>query len=208
MKNRIFTGFLTGLVFLSISSLASDNSRQSIAGSLSIHNVELMVSGGGELSSIGGANVGNGDIRLGAVWNNHFTTAVWYQRSMNDFVPLNETTPGLYAEYQSVGGLLEFTIFPNSLLHASFPLKIGYGHLEMDSNSNWDGWTRGEQHLFVLQPGAFGVLNIAPAVSLYAGATYRFTNSFEYRAISSASTRGLTGQIGFKFHIPTNFFRN
>ena len=208
MKNISIKGLIIGLVFMSLNSFASDQTRQSLSKIVSANNINVMVSGGREISSIGGANVGNGDLRLGLVFNDQWTTGIYYQRSLNEFVPVNETIPGLYTEYQSVGGLLEYTLFPNRLLHITFPLKIGYGHLEMDTNSDWDEWIRDEQHLFVLQPGAFAVLNVTPLLNLYAGATYRITNGFEYRAISSASTQGVTGQLGLKFHIPTKTFRN
>jgi len=208
MKKNFISGIITGLVLLSMNGFASDNSKQSLMDSFSLNNIEIMASGGAEFSTIGGANVGSGDFRLGALLNNHFTTALYYQRSVNDFSPVNELAPGLYTEYQSVGGMLGFTIFPNRLLHATFPIKVGYGHLEMDSSYDWDGWMQNEQHLLIIQPGAFAVLNVTPIVSLYMGATYRFTNNFQYRTITEANMMGFTGQIGLKFQMPVGLIRN
>ncbi len=207
MKTKyILSALILQIIHIS-SGLASENNRQT---SLShpIHAMEFVISGGGEFSSIGGTPVGTADLALGVVFNRYLTMGIYYQRSLTEFVPVNEVAPGLYAEYQSVGGILGFRIFTSRMVNGYFPVKFGYGHLEMDSDTDWNAWTKGEQHLFILQPGAFLGLNVAPFVRLHAGTTYRFTNNFAFRAISSSNMQGFTGQLGLTIHIPAAFYRN
>lgn len=142
------------------------------------------------------------NFRGGLVIKDKFGIGGFFNFSVNEFVPKSETIPEIYMDYKTFGGFFEYTIFSNKLVHASFPLLIGGGEIEMDAD-NFDP-NLGEDHFFLIEPGALLEINIHDYVRFNIGFTYRFIENTTYRSMNQSSISGFAGQIGFKF----GWFRN
>jgi len=101
-------------------------------------------------------------LRGGVPLNHKLALGVAIHTSINQIKPKSETIPDIYMDYWSVGGFAEYSMPLNDLVTVRFPLYIGYGEVQMDSDEE-DYWETG------LGDAGFGESNfveIEPSVLL------------------------------------------
>ena len=143
-----------------------------------------------------GAQAALFNLRGGLTVKDRFTVGAYYNGSVNDIMPKSETTPGLYMDFRSVGGFLEYTAMSKRLVHLSFPLFLGYGEVEMDSDSGPD--IPGEAEFLTVEPTALLEVNLFRHVRLNLGAGYRFVGRMDYRNLTQSDISGFSGYLGLK----------
>lgn len=135
-------------------------------------------------------------VRGGVALNRKFSVGGYYSKSMNDVRSKSEPTPGVYLDYRSIGGFVEYTAFANRLVHLSFPLMLGWGEVEYDRE---DGPANlGEANFFQVEPSAMLELNLHKYIRVQGGAGYRFVGNMSYRNLTQSDISGLTAYIGLK----------
>jgi hypothetical protein len=107
------------------------------------------------------------------------------------------------------GGLLvEYTLFPKSLVHLTFPLLIGGGgaayvedmvHYESRSNRNHNKQVFSSDAYFVVEPGVKAEINVVRWMRLNAGVSYRLTSGMDLKPEPSGKLSGFNASVGFKF---------
>jgi len=154
----------------------------------------------------------------GLILNHHWTVGVTgnFFGSMdgmhNRQFPNDTAGPG--RERRSLHGgygglLLEYTLFPRSKVHVSFPLIIGGGMVSEsrplnppDSAIFQDGFTHhfyhGE-HFFVLEPGVKLELNVIKKLRVGLGISYRYSPERDRRVTSPESLNQLTARLSIRF---------
>ena len=105
-------------------------------------------------------------------------------------------------EFGCWGGLLEYIIASDNLLHLNINAMIGaggvrysvkdyrYDHSEIDYN---------EDAMFVVEPGIDAELNIHKNFRIGLGVYYRFVSGVDYADLTNSDLSGLSGQITLKF---------
>ncbi|MEI6899737.1 MAG: hypothetical protein WCL00_07665 [Bacteroidota bacterium] len=107
------------------------------------------------------------------------------------------------------GGLLEYTLMPNSIVHVSFPLMIGGGYMGYyDSNSNNWNTNNGkpmhhsaitENYFFVVEPGVRAEFNIIKHLRLGVGVSYRYVPNFNLEKQPTSYLNQFTGKLSLRF---------
>jgi hypothetical protein len=161
-----------------------------------LNKVGFMVAPSYSYTTIDEVGVSLFKLRGGLVLGDKITLGGFYEVSMNDFVPKSETMPGIYMDYWAAGGLLEYTLFANKVVHATFPLQIGMGEVQMDNESGDAGL--GESNFFVIEPSALLEVNLHKYLRLNAGVGYRFVGDMTYRNLTQSEVSGLQFQVGLK----------
>ncbi|HWZ22772.1 MAG TPA: hypothetical protein VNW06_08970 [Cytophagaceae bacterium] len=108
--------------------------------------------------------------------------ATMQKNSDQTFAPdfINRSGPIQFL-HTGFGGLkMEYICMPNSIVHMSFPLVLGYGWANADGSehiysSNHYKDLAGTNSFFVIQPGAQVEVNLLSFLKLYAGVNYRFS---------------------------------
>ncbi len=162
-------------------------------------NVGFMALSGFNYSKIDKSNAVLIHLRSGIVIKDKITIGGFLNTSVNDIIPKSETIPGIYLDYKTYGFFCEYTIFSNNLVHATFPVLIGGGELEM--NEYEADLNLGEVHFFNVEPGVFLELNIYKYIRFNVGFTYRFIGNVNYRNMNQSNISGFSGQIGLKFGV-------
>ena len=158
-----------------------------------------------------------GGINFGMILDHHLSMGLtgrgWYERDKMFYPQLTDTT-GAYLEGGYGGLLLEYTLFPESVVHLSFPVLIGAGgasyvsekeYMEWDDNE-WDDneWDSHHEVLdtdvfFVIEPAVNAEVNILRFMRLYAGVGYRYTSGFQMINTSDNLMNNFTAKVGLKF---------
>ncbi|MFN3589668.1 MAG: hypothetical protein ACK4UP_09810, partial [Spirosomataceae bacterium] len=90
------------------------------------------------------------NLRSGIQVKDKFAIGGYYQVSLNEIIPQSETIPGIYMDYWSAGGFIEYTLLSKKLVHLTLPVYVGYGEVEMDNDF---GLARlGEANFLQLEP--------------------------------------------------------
>jgi hypothetical protein len=107
------------------------------------------------------------------------------------------------------GLLLEYTLFPKSIVHLSFPLIIGGGqmsYINKNETRNWDGeeWDCDNREIdkdafFVVEPGVRAELNVFKFMRLGVGVSYRYVPDLELMNTSKSFINNLTAGASLKF---------
>jgi hypothetical protein len=107
------------------------------------------------------------------------------------------------------GGLLiEYTLFPKSLVHVTFPVLIGGGgaayvedwqQYKWENNYHHDMKVFSSDAYFVIEPGVRAELNIVKWMRLNAGVSYRILSGMKLKPEPSGKLNGFTATVGFKF---------
>jgi hypothetical protein len=161
-----------------------------------LNNIGWVLSPSLGISTMDGSTAALFNLRAGATFGDRFSLGVYYADALNDIRNQSETLPGLYLDYYSFGGFMEYTLMPSKLLHLSFPLYFGYGEVEMDTDFGSAGL--GEANFFQLEPAAMLELNLHRLVRLQMGAGYRLISEMNYRNMSSSDLSGLTAYVGLR----------
>ena len=107
------------------------------------------------------------------------------------------------------GALVEYTLFPKSRVHVSFPLMIGGGylywsqvHYENSSNNNDNSYNHkynNGAHFFVVEPGVKLELNLAKMFRLGLGVSYRYAPDLDLRHAPDNLVNQFTAKLSLKF---------
>lgn len=135
-------------------------------------------------------------IRGGVSFNDKLSIVAFYNVSLNQIRPENEIVPNIYLDYWSSGLLLEYTLLSKKLVHLTFPLYLGYGEVQMDSES--EEINLGEANFFLIEPSALIEINLIKNVRFNVGVGYRFIEQMNYRSTNQSDFTGLTGYAGIK----------
>jgi hypothetical protein len=153
-----------------------------------------------------------GGINFGMTIDHHLSMGLtgrgWYERDEMFYPELTDTT-GAYLEGGYGGLLLEYTLFPQSVVHLSFPVIIGAGGTTYVSDKEYmewddDEWDTSHEVLdtdafFVIEPGVNAEVNILRFMRLHAGVSYRYTRGFEMINTSDDLMNNFTATVGLKF---------
>lgn len=120
----------------------------------------------------------------------------YFNTSLNDVFNESETIPGVYLDYWTVGGFIEYTLSSKRIFHLTFPLYLGYGEVEMDNEFGSAGL--GETNFLQIEPAALLELNLHKFVRFNLGAGYRFVGEMNYRNFNESDISGLTAYFGLK----------
>lgn len=136
-----------------------------------------------------------GGISGGMIINHNFSIGLagrgWTNRN-ELYYPAVTDTAGAYLEGGYGGLLLEYTLFPKSAVHVTFPVLIGGGgasYVNEDDCYDWDNdwdddWddhhsTLDSDAFFVIEPGVRAEVNLLKFMRLNAGVSYRYTSGLD-----------------------------
>jgi hypothetical protein len=137
------------------------------------------------------------NIRGGIDLKDKLSFGTYYSVSMNQIKPRSEIVPNVYMDYWSVGGFGEYTLLSKKLVHVTFPIYMGFGEVQMDSEI--DDVELGEANFFQIEPSAMLEVNLHKYVRFSLGAGYRIVNEMQYRNLNQSDLSGFTGYVGLKF---------
>ena len=149
------------------------------------------------IAQIDGSKASLFNLRGGVNFKDKFSLGAYFNTSLNQIRPQSETNPNVYLDYWTIGGFIEYTLFPKKVAHLTFPIYIGYGEVQMDNESGDAGIE--EANFFQIEPSALLEVNIHKYVRFNLGAGYRLTEQMNYRYFNQSDISGLTGFIGLKF---------
>lgn len=202
MYKKIILALIFGCLTMFQSDLfAQDNTEaKTLFGSenlMSLKELGFFVAPSYSFTQMDGSTTSIFNLRGGINLRDKFSLGAYFNTSLNKIRPQSETIPNIYMDYWSVGGLAEYTLLSKKVFHLTFPLYLGYGEVEMDSE-NGDS-ALGEANFFQIEPSALLEINLHKHVRLNAGAGYRFVGQMNYRNFDQSDISGLTGYIGLKF---------
>ena len=96
------------------------------------------------------------------------------------------------------GVLLEYYIFPKSIVHVSVGVLIGGGAMAFQDGNYWKNQTFNPQTLngfFTVEPEVNVFLNVTRFFRIGVGATYRYVTGIKDPSITDAAFRGFGGQF-------------
>jgi len=105
-------------------------------------------------------------------------------------------------EFGCWGGLIEYVIASDKLLHGNIHCMIGGGGVRyaiIDYNDPHPDIDYSEDGVFVMEPGADLILNIAKNFRLGIGVSYRIVSGVSYADLSNSDLNGFSGRIILKF---------
>jgi hypothetical protein len=153
-----------------------------------------------------------GGLNFGMIVNHNFAIGLsgqgWTNRNGMYYSGVTDTA-GAYLE-GGYGGLhLEYTLFPKSLVHVTFPVIIGAGgatyvtdekYPEFDENEyDYCYKTLDTDPFFVIEPGVRAEINILKFMRLNAGVSYRYTSGLDLINTPDNLMNNFTASIGLKF---------
>jgi len=179
--------------------LAQDKTYETLTGSGSAFKPGFTINPAVNYARAGKGNLLSLNISAGLVFKDSWTIGGFFNSSMNDFRPEKLNVAGTYADVQYGGLHLEYTMRAHKVFHLSFPLQVGYGEIELDSEGGSP--TYGEEQFFVVKPGVMGEMNINHHIRLQAGINYRFASNFGYQNLSAGDISSLNLQLGMRVGI-------
>ncbi len=153
-----------------------------------------------------------GGLSAGMIINHNFTIGLtgrgWTNRE-GMYYPNVTDTAGAYLEGGYGGLLLEYTLFPKSMVHVTFPVLIGAGGASYMTDKEytcWDG-DNGDSHpacldsdaFFVVEPGVRAEVNLLRFMRLNAGVSYRYAGGVQLMNTSADMMNNFTATVGLKF---------
>ncbi len=153
-----------------------------------------------------------GGLAAGWIINHNLTiglTGMGFANRNNLYYENIGDTLGAYLEGGYGGLLVEYTLFPKSPVHVTFPVMIGGGSITMVSKDEfrewdenewkWDHKVLTEDAFFVVEPGIRVELNIVKCLRLNAGISYRYVPDLNVKNMNPNLLNNLTATIGLKF---------
>jgi hypothetical protein len=150
---------------------------------------------------------------VGTILNHNFSIGLagrgWMRSEQLYFDNVSDTT-GAYLVGGYGGVLLEYTLFPKSLVHVTFPVMIGAGGAnyitQAETYTDPDGkeWdqhhrTLDSQAFFVVEPGVRAEMNLFTFMRLNAGVSYRYVPNFVLMNTPKDMLNNFSVNIGLKF---------
>jgi hypothetical protein len=159
-----------------------------------------------------GRDVWMGGLSAGMIINHNFTIGLsgrgWTNRN-GMYYPEVTDTAGAYLEGGYGGLLLEYTLFPKSVVHVTFPVLIGAGGASYITDQEYDEWDEDEwdnchknldsDAFFVIEPGVRAEVNILKFMRLNAGISYRYVGDLQLINTSGDLMNNFTATVGLKF---------
>jgi len=159
-----------------------------------------------------GRDVWLGGLSTGMIINSNFTIGLsgrgWTNRS-GMYYPDVTDTAGAYLEGGYGGLLLEYTLFPKSVVHVTFPVLIGAGGASYITEKEYTEWDEDEwddchknidtDGFFVIEPGVRAEVNLLKFMRLNAGISYRYAGGVELINTPKDLMNNFTATVGLKF---------
>lgn len=154
-------------------------------------------------------------ISMGLILNHHWTIGLTgniinnpdgsqFNHNHHDSTRMNKHRSDLSGGYG--GLLLEYTLFPRSKVHVSFPLTIGSGYISHthlahlnDSTVDENKWVHHGEQFFVIEPGVKLEINVIRHLRVNFGISYRYSPERDHRITSPDILNQFTGKIGLRF---------
>jgi hypothetical protein len=155
---------------------------------------------------------------MGVILNHHWTIGLTgnflasqhgdyrYHHQENDSINHSRhenSTQGGYG-----GLLLEYTLFPQSKVHVSFPLIIGFGHVnythekfidDTATSTSTKEWVHHGETFFVVEPGVKLEVNVVKHLRIGLGISYRYSPENSRLVTSPDMFNQLTGKLSLRF---------
>lgn len=180
-------------------SVAQENEAKTLLGKqgdISVKDLGLFISPAIGITQFDGASASLLQLRGGINIKDKISIGAYFNTSLNQVVPVSETVPGIYMDYQTAGGFVEYTLFSKKMVHFSFPLSIGWGEVQMDRENGPSDL--GEANFLQVEPAALLELNLQKHVRFHIGASYRFVSKVNYRNFTEAELSGLNAFAGLR----------
>jgi hypothetical protein len=154
-----------------------------------------------------------GGLSGGMIINHNYTIGLtgrgWTNRD-GMYYPNVTDTAGAYLEGGYGGLLLEYTLFPKSTIHVTFPVMIGGGGASYVTDKEYPDWDDNDNCeynnqvldtdlFFVIEPGVRAEVNILKFMRLNAGVSYRYTAGLDMINTSGTLMNNFTVNVGLKF---------
>jgi len=165
-------------------------------------------------TAFGSKSVWLAGLSTGMIINHNFTIGLtgraWVNRNSLYYpAPIITDTVGAYLSGGYGGLLFEYTLFPKSVVHVTFPVMIGAGgaaYVTEREYYQWDDkdWNHGCRTLdsdafFVLEPGIRAEVNLLKFMRLNAGISYRYVGDLQLKNTPADFMSNFTANIGLKF---------
>ena len=172
----------------------------------------------GGYSRFGHENVFLPGISMGLVFSHHWTVGLTgnfignpkglhFHHLYQDSARTTWRGASLYGGYG--GLLLEYTLFPKSRFHLSFPLMLGGGYLYFTQQQHHNGATHsyhdwGQHYLsrdqfFVAEPGVKAECNIIKALRIGILVSYRYTPDLDLKFAPADLINQFTARLSLRF---------
>jgi hypothetical protein len=169
----------------------------------------------GEYTHFGHKNEFLPGMSMGVILNHHWTIGVtgnflsnsqgsYHHHADKDSISTGNHRSSLSGGYG--GLLLEYTLFPRSKVHVSFPLTIGSGYLYhshhthlSDSTDTQNKWVHHGEHFLVIEPGVNLEINVVKHLRIDLGVSYRYSPERNHMITSPDMLNQLTGKLAFRF---------
>jgi len=158
-------------------------------------------------------------ISMGVILNHHWTigmTGNFIMSQQGDFRHHHTENDSLSRrdrhENSTSGGygglLLEYTLFPQSRVHVSFPLTIGVGHVnhthekfidDTATSTSHKEWFHHGASFFVVEPGVKLEVNVIKHLRIGLGISYRYSPENSRLVTSPDMFNQLTGKLSLRF---------
>lgn len=151
-------------------------------------------------------------LSAGLIINHNFTIGLTgYGITNSDYLTYRQfiDTTDVRLEGGYCGLLVEYTLFPKSVVHVTFPVLIGGGNLSYNSiydkrnkdgdDWNWDNKAIDKDYFFVIEPGVKAEVNIFKFMRLGAGVSYRYTPDLNLIHTSASFINNFTASASLKF---------
>lgn len=159
-----------------------------------------------------GRDVWMGGLSAGMIINHNFTIGLsgrgWTNRNGMYYPEVTDTAGG-YFEGGYGGLLLEYTLFPKSVVHVTFPVLIGAGGAAYVTDEDYMEWDEDEWEschktldsdaYFVIEPGVRAEVNILKFMRLNAGVSYRWVGDLDMINTPKDMMNNFTATVGLKF---------
>jgi hypothetical protein len=193
MKTLLQSALLVALIS---SSLKAQDS-ETLFGDISWDQIGFMVEPSAAYSPIDGATAILGGARAGVVLADKFTIGGYYSFNLNNIEGNSIPVTGEYLDFQAGGGFLEYTLHADRLFHLSFPLYVGVGEVQWDSEDFDLDW-EDEDMFFMVEPAVLCELNLWKYIRLNGGVGYRVVTGVDYGQLDNAALSGITARIGLR----------
>jgi hypothetical protein len=157
-----------------------------------------------------------GGLTGGMVINHNFTIGLTGKGFTNhnglyydDIDTVNKVMTGAYLEGCYGGLLLQYTLFPKSVIHVTFPLLIGGGNATYTTKEEYYEWNDDEYDcnhkvldtdaFFVIEPGIRAEVNILKFMRLNAGISYRYIPDLNLKNTSPKMMNTFNATFGLTF---------
>ncbi len=172
----------------------------------------------GGYSHFGHENVFLPGISMGLIFNHHWTVGLTgdfignpkglhFHHLYHDSASATWRGANLYGGYG--GLLLEYTLFPKSRIHLSFPLVLGGGYLYFSQQQHHNGTTHtyhdwrqnfiSRDHFFLMEPGIKAECNAVKFLRIGIMISYRYSPDLDLNFAPAGLINQFTARLNLRF---------